>query len=164
MRQMSKEGAEFVATLLMGCVVVGGWFAYHLIRTAADPPTTSGSPAYNTTYTQPTTQQLGVAGNDLVDWQYGSSANSIGTLVENATGQTSWEGSNQFPGQWKFQSAAHGATVVTWTLKALPGNDGGFRSETQQVFEFKISQDGTTVWALNADANFIMSLATPSGS
>jgi len=51
-----------------------------------------------------------------------------------------WESSDQIPGQWKFQSAAHVATVVTWTLKALPGNDSGFRYDFAKPYASRLTR------------------------
>jgi len=121
------------------------------------------SPSNNPTHlTQPTTTELGTAGTNLVDWQYNNSSNPLGVVVENVAGQTSWVGSDQYPGTWTFHSAAHGATTVTWTLKALPGNQGGFRNGSTQVFKFQISQNGEELTPLNADGQFVMGLEDPS--
>ena len=137
-----KTGYSWIT---IAALVFGGWFLSHLIHAAS----TSGQNVPSS-YSSTLISSLPLAAQNVLTFIPSNATDPISTEVENAMGYTSWIGGNNFPGTISVSPAAHGDSIVSWTLKA--GAGGLLWTQGVHTFEFKISYDGMTLSEKNHDA------------
>lgn len=86
----------------------------------------------------------------------------IADEIKGDLGLCNWIGSNSMPGVVTTHSMAHGATKVVWRVPDKNGhghgstdNEGWTEKDGVATFIFKISEDGSSIWALNDNANSV---------
>lgn len=102
------------------------------------------------TFHNPTLFQLPIPGKHLVLATFTFPKQPLGATIEAAMGYGSWVGKSQYPGTWIFSAGSHGATDITWKLRALAMNIWGpFYANHPFTLRFSVPVGKGTVIPLN---------------
>ena len=95
---------------------------------------------------------------EVLQFQPNGFQNNIAYCVEDYMSYTTWEGSENVPGTFKTKPGPHGASDVTWTVKAQASVSDGistWKKGSGVPFEFQISQNGNYITFLNNPASAV---------
>lgn len=145
------SAAPFPVMGIIGIVMAALFLLFILVATNPGGGAGASNPSGAQSYTQPAMSALPSNVQSLLngDWGANQSLSSpdvtTADSVESIVGESSWIGSNSLPGTVTVGAPnAQGANVVTWRT-------GG------QTFQWRISADGSSATALNANANAALS-------